>query len=199
MTPRRDPNFGRFAVTIITIGMIIIILGLAFIWFLFQSGGVNAPSSLLKGLLARRGSLSTNQALLYYTKDGKQLVGSVTDLGMASMSAADRARVIVAGLVEGRDAAFLKSPIPRGTRLNAVHVTGNMVIVNLSKEFLTNLAGGMSSEMLAVYSIVNSLLYNIENIEAVQILIEGERLPTLRGNVEIGTPLIANPSITIAS
>ncbi|MCX7020538.1 MAG: GerMN domain-containing protein [Candidatus Sumerlaeota bacterium] len=144
MTPRRDPNFGRFAVTIITIGMIIIILGLAFIWFLFQSGGVNAPSSLLKGLLARRGSLS-------------------------------------------------------GTRLNAVHVTGNMVIVNLSKEFLTNLAGGMSSEMLAVYSIVNSLLYNIENIEAVQILIEGERLPTLRGNVEIGTPLIANPSITIAS
>ncbi len=78
-------------------------------------------------------------------------------------------------------------------------VTGNLVIVNLSKEFVNNLRPNVDDELLAVYSLVNSLLFNIEGVDGVQILVEGERLPTLRGHVDLESPLIANPALTRAS
>jgi spore germination protein GerM len=137
--------------------------------------------------------------MLYYTRDSRSLVGTVSDIGGAAMSANDRARAIVTRLLEGKDAAFLRSPVPAGTKLNSVFVTGNLIVVNLSKEFMNNLQGGVDEELLAVYSIVNSLLFNIDNVDGVQILIEGERVFTLHGNVDLDSPLIANSAITRAS
>jgi spore germination protein GerM len=101
--------------------------------------------------------------------------------------------------VEGKSAARLRSPIPAGTKVNAVFITENLIIVNLSREFMTNLGPGIDAELLAVYSIVNSLLFNLDNVDGVQILIDGERVPTLHGNVDLESPLIANTAITRAS
>jgi hypothetical protein len=80
--------------------------------------------------------------------------------------------------------------------VKSVFVNNNMAWVNLSKEMVTNLKGGVDSELLAVYSIVNSILFNMDGVDAVQILIEGEKLPTLGGHVDITVPLIANTAIT---
>src|SRR5205814_2745368 len=107
------------------------------------------------------------------------------NIGSAGSSAGDKAKLIVTSLVTGRDAAFLKSPIPSGTKVLSVFVNSDLVIVNLSKEYMENLKGGVDAEILAVYSIVNSLLYNIEGADAVQILIEGEKVPMLRGQMDI--------------
>jgi spore germination protein GerM len=195
MSPRRDPYFGRFAFLVSTVAVVIIVLGLVFIWYLFQGGG-NVP---LAKLASRTGTLPPNQVMLYYTKDGKTLIGTVADIGAAGMSPNDKAKHILTRLLEGQDAAFLKSPIPPGTQLNSVFINGNVVIVNLSKEFMNNLRGGVDAELLAVYSVVNSIQFNIEQIDAVQILIEGERVLTLGGQVDIESPLIANSAITRAS
>lgn len=199
MSPRRDPYFGRFAFLVSTVAVVIIVLGLVFIWYFFQAGGSSASTGPLREILNKRGNLPPNQALLYYTKDGKQLVSTVADLGSSGMSANDKARQIITRLLEGKDAAFLKSPIPQGTKLNSVFVNGNILIVNLSKEYMDNLRGGVDAELLAIYSIVNSVLYNIENIDAVQLLVEGEKVPTLGGQIDIESPLIANSAITRAS
>lgn len=61
---------------------------------------------------------------------------------------------------------------------------------------ISNLKGGIDSELLAVYSVVNSLQTNLEGVDGVQILIEGDTMPTLRGNVDISKPLIVNAAIT---
>jgi hypothetical protein len=50
--------------------------------------------------------------------------------------------------------------------------------------------------MLAVYAIVNTVLHNVESVDSVQILVDGESLPTLRGHVDIEFPLVANSAIT---
>ncbi|MBX7246865.1 MAG: GerMN domain-containing protein [Candidatus Sumerlaeaceae bacterium] len=199
MSPRRDPYFGRFVLTIATIGLVVVVLGLGFIWYYFQSGTATSATNPLKNLFSQRSSLPPNQAMLYYTKDGQQLVGAVADLGRAGASASDRASVILEKLLAGKDSAFLRSPIPSGTRLVSVFVDKDLVIVNLSKEFMTNLKGGVDEELLAVYSIVNSLLYNIESVNQVQLLIDGETVPTLRGNIDLESPLIANSAITRSS
>jgi len=192
----RDPGFGRFAFTVITIALVVIVLGLTGMYYFFQTGGANGTGAW-KGLFQKSDHrLPPNQVMLYYTKDGKQLVGSVAAINQGTIDQSDKAKFIVENLLAGRDAAGLRSTIPAGTTVKSVFVNNNMAWVNLSKEMVTNLKGGVDSELLAVYSIVNSILFNMDGVDAVQILIEGEKLPTLGGHVDITVPLIANTAIT---
>jgi hypothetical protein len=195
MSPRRDPYFGRYALTVITAAVVVVILGLTAIWYFFEAGGATSPTSPLRDLLGKARGLAPNQAMLYYTRDGRQLVGTVTNLGRAETSPGERAQQIVQRLIAGHDSAFLKSPVPRGTQVKSVFVNDTIAIVNLSKEFIDRMGPSVDDELLAVFSIVNSLLYNIETIEAVQILVEGERVPTARGTVDLESPLIANAAL----
>jgi hypothetical protein len=196
----RDPTFGRFAFTVITFALVVIVLGLTGIYYYFQSGAASSGTNPL-GSLFRKGaeSLGPNQVMLYYTKDGKQLVSTVATAGSVGMSPADKARRIVESLIEAKDAAGLKSPVPQGTKVVTVFIKDNLAIVNLSREMMTNLRGGVDEELLAVYSIVNSILFNLESIDAVQILVDGEKVPTLHGHLDISSPLIANTAITRTS
>lgn len=195
---QRDPGFGRFAFTVLTIALVVITLGLTAIYYYFQAGGATADSTPLTGLF-KGNRLPPNQANLYFTKDGRQLVGNPVNLGSSSLNHSEKATRIMENLLSGQAAAGLKSPLPEGTRLINLFVNNDQVIVNLSREMMVNLNGGIDTELLAVYSVVNSLLFNLDGIDAVQILIEGEKLPTLRGHVDISVPLIANTAITRVS
>lgn len=193
----RDPSFGRFAFTVVTIALVVVVLGLTGIYYYFQSGAATTASGPLSGIFNQgAGRLGPNQIMLYYTRDGKTLVSTVAAAGTLNQSPADKARTIVESLLAGKDAAGLKVPVPAGARVINLFIKDNQVIVNLSREMLTNLKGGVDAELLAVYSLVNSLLFNLEGIDAVQLLIDGEKLPTLGGNLDISAPLIANPAIT---
>ncbi|PKO19678.1 hypothetical protein CVU37_03040 [candidate division BRC1 bacterium HGW-BRC1-1] len=199
MSPRRDPYFGRFVFSVSVVGIIAIVLGLAGMWYYFQGGGARPAvtgeaGSLTAGAALNR--LPPNKAMLYYTKDGKSLTGSIAEIGPPGTSPGDRAQIIIKHLIAGDERAFLKTPIPAGTKVNAVFVNDRMVIVDLSREYMNNLRGGVEAEMLAVFSVVNSLLYNIDNVDSVQIVIDNATVPTLNGNVDISLPLIANAALT---
>lgn len=193
---QRDPGFARFAFTLITIALVVITLGLTAIYYAFQSGGPGRSSSLsLKG----KNNLPPNQAMLYFTKDGRQLVGTPVTVGELGMDHTEKAKRIILALLEGERTVGLKSVIPDGTSLINLFVNDKQVVVNLSAHMVSNLEGGVDEELLAVYAVVNSLLFNLEGIESVQILIENEKLPTLGGHVDISVPLIANAAITRTS
>ncbi len=199
MSPRRDPHFGRFAFTVFMFGIVIVILGLAGIWYYFQVLP-NQPGTGPQGAGAGAAvKLPPTKAMLYYTKDGRALTGTIAEIGPPGTSPGDKARTIVNALLEGRDRAFLRATVPPGTKLNAVFVQDGLVIVNLSRDFLNNMRGGTDAELLAVYAIVNSLLLNLDSVNAVQILIEGQKVPTAGGDVDIEQPLIANTSLARAS
>jgi hypothetical protein len=200
MSPKRDPYFGRYAVTVVTGAVVVCVLGLAGIYYFFEMGGSSSAASgpLSKIIGANRG-LAPNEALLYFTRDGQTLVGVVSNLGRAEMSPSDKATVIVKRLISGEDAGFLKSPMPAGTEVKSVFVNDNVAIVNLSRQFIENMGSSVEHETLAVYSVVNSLLNNIETVTAVKFLIEGQRLVTLRGNIDLEGLLIANAALTRAS
>ena len=55
--------------------------------------------------------------------------------------------------------------------------------------------GGSSSEMLTVYSIVNTLVFNIDGIKKVQILIEGQTIDTIAGHMDCRQPFASNIKI----
>ena len=87
----------------------------------------------------------------------------------------------------------LAPTIPQNTTLRALFITEEgTCYVDLSVDIQENHPGGVATELLTVYSIVNSLILNIAEIEAVKILIEGQESLTLAGHIDLQQPFEAN-------
>lgn len=82
-------------------------------------------------------------------------------------------KVAMEELLKGPQDEGLKSTIPPGTKLLDIKIEGETAVVNFSEDF-SNFAG-MMSETISVISVVNTLT-DLEGIEKVQILVEGEDL-----------------------
>lgn len=105
-------------------------------------------------------------------------------------------RILVEELVEGPATGLLPT-LPAGTRVLEVFVTARgIAYVNLSRE-ATELSGGSRSELLSVYSIVNSLVANFPAVGRVQILVEDRMVTSLGGHVDLSRPL--PPDMTLVA
>lgn len=82
---------------------------------------------------------------------------------------------VIDELVRGPQNNNLRETLPMGTKILSIEVKKNICIVDLSKEFLLNKPETAAGERVAIYSIVNSIT-EITGIEAVQILVEGEKI-----------------------
>lgn len=102
------------------------------------------------------------------------------------------AATIVNALIKGPQKGLLKT-IPAETRLRAIYITPDgTCYVDLSQAVRKNHPGGSKSELLTIYSMVNSLVLNVPEIERVQILIDGNEAPTLAGHIDLQLPVKAN-------
>ena len=102
------------------------------------------------------------------------------------------ADTIVKGLIKGPQKGLLKT-IPADTQLRALYITPDgTCYVDLSEAVRKNHPGGSKSELLTIYSMVNSLVLNVPEIERVQILIAGKEAPTLAGHIDLQLPVKAN-------
>jgi spore germination protein GerM len=102
------------------------------------------------------------------------------------------ADTIVKGLIKGPQKGLLKT-IPADTQLRALYITPDgTCYVDLSEAVRKNHPGGSNSELLTIYSMVNSLILNVPEIERVQILIAGNEAPTLAGHIDLQLPVKAN-------
>jgi len=108
----------------------------------------------------------------------------------------NRARQILQKLLDGPKTPTLYPSVPKDTKLQEVFVddTG-MAYVDFSSTISANHPGGMLSEQATVYSIVNSLVYNLPEIRQVKILVGGAEKETLAGHCLL-LPLTMDLSIT---
>ena len=105
---------------------------------------------------------------------------------------ADLAHAIVNALIKGPQKSLVKT-IPADTRLRALYIIPDgTCYVDLSPAVRENHPGGSKSELLTIYSVVNSLVLNVPEIERVQILIDGNETPTLAGHIDLQLPVKAN-------
>ena len=99
-----------------------------------------------------------------------------------------QAKRIISELLSGSRLGFL-SPIPPGTRLRELYITEEGVAyVDFSREIKDKHLSGSSAEMSTIYSIVNSLAYNLESIKKVFILVDGGEKKTLSGHIDLTSP-----------
>lgn len=76
-------------------------------------------------------------------------------------------------LIEGPKNEKLISSIPEGTKVNNAILNGDMVELDLSKEFIENQTEDIEKAKLSIYSIVNTLT-ELNEVNSVKILIDGE-------------------------
>jgi len=113
-----------------------------------------------------------------------------------SAELANRARQILQKLLDGPTTPGLYPSVPKDTKLQEVFIDGTgMAYVDFSSTIAANHPGGMLSEQATVYSVVNSLTYNLPEIRQVKILVGGAEKETLAGHFLL-LPLSMDLSIT---
>lgn len=106
-----------------------------------------------------------------------------------------RARLLMTELLRGPTGAAVRTT-PDSTMLRSVSITRDGIArVDFSASLTREHPGGSSSEMLTLYSIVNTLAFNIDDIHRVQILIEGRTIDTLAGHMDCRQPVAPNIKI----
>ena len=110
--------------------------------------------------------------LYYQNKDTKELMpeGRTID---AKELLTDPYATLVNLLIETPKNEKLQSAIPEGTRVLKTELQGNVIYLDLSKEFIDNHPGGEEQENITIYSIVNTLT-ELNEVEGVKILINGQ-------------------------
>jgi hypothetical protein len=136
-------------------------------------------------------------AIYYPASDGNGLAGETHEI-FDTRAPADRAKQIVADLISGPTQEGALPALPSGTRLRQVYVTEDATAwVDLSSDVQKGLGGGSTQEILVVYSVVNSIVLNVPEIERVGILIDGAEAETLNGHLDLRRPFRPNRSLIL--
>lgn len=117
------------------------------------------------------------------------------------------ARALLAG-PSAETASSLRPPLPPGVRVEAVFLRGTTAMLDLrppEREPAAQegpptpmdlrsrrLSFGTKQELVALYSLVDTLVLGVEGVERVQILWDGRQPPTFAGHVDTTRPLLPN-------
>jgi len=109
----------------------------------------------------------------------------------------NRAKQILQKVVAGPKSNKLLPSVPKETKVQEVFIAGDgLAYVDFSDAIAANHPGGVQNELATIYSIVNSLAYNLPEIRHVKILIGGAEKETLAGHCLLLLPLAMDLSIT---
>jgi spore germination protein GerM len=113
----------------------------------------------------------------------------------SSSDPAKLGKAVMEFLIKG-PAGGLGRTIPEETSVRSFKVEKNGTAhADFTSAIRDKHPGGSSSELMTVYSIVNSLTMNIPEIKRVKILIEGREQTTLAGHVDLRFPLKADTAL----
>ncbi len=101
---------------------------------------------------------------------------------------------VVRELVSGPADPNLMETIPEGVEVRSVRLSNGVAIADFSREIETNHWGGSLGESITVYSIVNTLC-QFDDVESVEINVEGQPIETLAGHLDLSRPLKANQNL----
>lgn len=82
----------------------------------------------------------------------------------------------------------MNEALPEGAAFNTVQIAGDTAMIDLNRNFADDLPSGSSAEMLAVYSIVDTVCANFPQIAKVKLTLEGSGETRLR-HLDLAEPL----------
>jgi spore germination protein GerM len=131
------------------------------------------------------GRPATKTVTLFFAAEDDDLLHKETREILAGPTEADEAERALAELVRGSEAGFL-SPLPPQTRVRQVFIAKDgLATVDLSRDVAEGFAYGSTSELAAVYAVVDTLVYNFKSVKKVVLTVEGAERETLGGHVDL--------------
>ena len=110
---------------------------------------------------------------------------------------ANRAKQILQKLQEGPHSESMFPSLPKDTKVQDLFISEQgIAFINFSNTIALNHPGGVLNELATVYSVVDSLTYNLPEIREVKILIGGVEKETLAGHCLLLLPLTMDLSLT---
>ncbi len=106
----------------------------------------------------------------------------------------DSIRNLLSALFEGPSSPQLLSAVPEGTHLRQVYIIEHVCVVDLTGPIASMASDGSSAELLAIYSIVNSITANFPDVRSVKIILDGMERETLFGHVSLKDPFFPDMS-----
>lgn len=124
------------------------------------------------------------------TKDAMHLVPEVHVVPKNNHPAQTAVELLLAD-PKSRD---LVRVLPPGTKVRSLTIKDHIAYVDFNDKLIKNNGGGSATELLTVGAIVNTLT-EFPEIEKVQILVEGQKVETLSGHMDVSHPLSRSEKI----
>lgn len=177
------------------------LVALLLITLLTAGCGGNVPASQLPandpGKVVDKQPGNGNQAqdkmkltVYYATKDAMHLVVEVHDVPKSTHPAQTALELLAAAPKNNE----LVAALPQGTKVRGISVKDHIAVVDFNDAIIKNNPGGSATEMLLVAAIVNTLT-EFSDIHKVQILVEGKKVNTLTGHMDVSEPLSRSEKI----
>ncbi|MDX1643729.1 MAG: GerMN domain-containing protein [Thermoanaerobaculia bacterium] len=133
---------------------------------------------------------------LFFPGDGWYLLPEPRAMTRWS-SPLDGARAVLTEVLAGPESEALIAPLPDGVGLGEVHLTddGRLYVDLLSTEHDRPPVEGSLAELLTVFSLVDSVLLNLPEIDSVVLLWNGRQPATFAGHVDTSLPLVADEDL----
>lgn len=135
-----------------------------------------------------------NTVRIFFQGTGSGLTPYVHRL-RRELNTGERERFVLEQLFAAPPNPRLRSAIPEGTSLRAYYVIDRAAYLDVSREFLAPRSPTPLGERLAVYALVNAIVLNSLDVDAVQILVEGRSVESPWGWMDCSAPLGANLSV----
>jgi hypothetical protein len=130
--------------------------------------------------------------LFFASPDGVGLMREAREIDACS-DPEECAEEVMDELVNG-PVGNMSPTLPPSATIRSVRLEGETALVDLGKEFVAGLPSGSNAEMMAVYSVVDSLSFNFPRIKRVRFLVEGANTASL-GHLDLREPLV--PDFTL--
>ena len=114
-----------------------------------------------------------------------------------SAELANRARQILQKLQEGPHSETMSESLPKDTKVDDLFISEQATaFIDFSSAIAANHPGGVLNEVATIYSVVDSITYNLPEIKQVKILVGGVEKETLAGHCLLLLPLEMDLSMT---
>jgi spore germination protein GerM len=111
-------------------------------------------------------------------------IGEIQEYDDLTQAIAETVGLLIQPEPEVRNDVF-----PEGTELISVFRTNSgIVYLNLNRHLQDRHIGGIAAELATIASLVNTLLFNFQEVQQVQILVEGGEIETLAGHIDCRKP-----------
>ena len=176
-------------IVLAVLAVLLIVLAVVF----FQQGGKDSVSS--SGVftdpdIPDLGTEARETVTLYFLSEDKPNLSQEKREIPVFDSVSLKARRIVNELLAGSEKGLI-CPFPEKTQLREFYLSEDgTAFVDFSGEVRNDHPFGSSADIATVYSLVNTLTFNIKEIKQVVILVDGRESQTLGGHIDLTKPFV---------